>query len=186
MFSLRQTLSATLAATTLLSSGAALADPCDSLITTEMNWVRDTPSGYSRSIIVTTTSLNGAAQASYTVADLSKYSPASCLWLNGICYPLPASLSSYSSDSQYFNKDCVTTPGDYFPVCVNPFSDGSDTAKLTLTSTYLSINPDEAGLATTTISNLTCQNGVMYGFSSNSAPSLYVIDLARSEYVIPK
>ena len=61
MFTLRQTLSAALAAASLLSSGAALAEPCDTYLTTELNWVRDAPSGYSRGLGATIVSLTPAA-----------------------------------------------------------------------------------------------------------------------------
>jgi hypothetical protein len=186
MFSLRQTVSATLAAASLLSSGAALADPCDTYITTEMNWVRDAPSGYSRGLGATIVSLNGSAKASYTEAFLGKYSPASCLWFNGICYPIPASVSTYSSYSQYFNENCIQAQTEGFPYCLNPFSNGSYTSKVSLNSTSVSINPDASGASTITVSNLQCQNGVMYGFGNGTTPSLYTIRLSRSESAIPR
>ncbi len=183
---LRQTLSATLAAATLLSSGAALAGPCDTYITTEINWVRDAPSNYSRGIGVTVVSLNGSGKASYTEAVLERYSPASCLWLNGYCYPIPASVSTYSSYSQYFNENCVQAQTSGFPWCPNPFSNGSYTSRVSLNSTSLSINPDASGAPTITVSNLQCQNGVMYGFGNGTTPAMYTIRLNRSEIPIPQ
>lgn len=186
MSTLRQTLSATLAAASLLSSGAALADPCDTYITTEMNWVRDAPSGYSRGLATTIVSLNGSTKASYTEAILGRYSPAACLWFNGVCIPIPASVSTYSSYSQYFNENCAQIQTDGFPYCPNPFSNGSYTSKVSLNSTSLSINPDPTGDATITVSNLQCQNGVMYGFGNGTTPGLYTIRLNRSEVPIPR
>lgn len=187
MFTLRQTLSATLAAATLLSSGAALADPCDTYISTEINWVRDAPWGYSRGLGVTIVSLNGSDKASYTEAFMGRYSPATCIWFNGVCIPVPASVSTYTSASQYFNENCIEAqPDGGFPYCLNPFSNGSYTSRVSLTSTYLSINPDPAGAATITVSNLQCQNGVMYGFGNGTTPGLYTIRLSRSQIAIPQ
>lgn len=187
MSPLRQTLSATLAAATLLSSGAALADPCDTYLTTELNWVRDAPSNYTRGLGVTIVSLNGAEKASYTEAFLSRYTAAGCLYFNGVCIPFPASVATYSSSSQYFNENCIQAqPDGGFPYCLNPFSNGSYTSKVTLTSTYLSINPDPTGHSTITVSNLQCQNGVMYGFGNGTTPSLYTIRLSRSQIAIPQ
>lgn len=183
---LRQTLSATLAAASLLSSGAALADPCDTYLATELNWVRDTPSGYSRGLGATIVSLNGSDKASYTEAYLGRYTAAGCLYLNGVCIPFPASVSTSSSYSQYFNENCIQAQTDGFPYCLNPFSNGSYTSKVTLTSTYLSINPDPTGDATITVSNLQCQNGVMYGFGNGTSPGLYTIRLSRSQIAIPR
>jgi hypothetical protein len=184
MSSLRQSLSATFVALSLLAAGTASADPCDTYITTEMNWVRDTPSHYWRYLLATVISLNDNSKASYTEATLSKYSPSTCIWWNGACIPVPASLSTSSSTSQYFNQNCAQVQGDPFPFCVNPFSNGSYTSKVTLNSTSLSINPDPSGDATITVSNLTCQNGVMYGFGSGTTPGMYVIKLTRHEDVI--
>jgi hypothetical protein len=186
MFILRQSLSATLAAARLLAAGAALADPCDTYITTEINWVRDAPSGYSRGLGATIVSLNGGAKASYTEAFLGRYSPASCLWFNGFCYPIPASVSTTSSYSQYFNENCIQAQTDGFPYCLNPFSNGSYTSRVSLNSTSLTINPDPSGAATITVSNLQCQNGVMYGFGNGTTPGLYTIRLSRSEMAIPR
>jgi hypothetical protein len=187
MSPLRQILSATLAAVTLLSAGVALADPCDTYITTEINWVRDAPWGYSRGLGATIVSLNGSEKASYTEAFLGRYTAAGCIYLNGVCLPIPASVSTYSSYSQYFNENCIQAqPDGGFPYCLNPFSNGSYTSKVTLTSTYLSINPDPTGHATITVSNLQCQNGVMYGFGNGTTPGLYTIRLSRSQIAIPQ
>lgn len=186
MSPLRQILFATLAAASLLASGAALADPCDTYITTELNWVRDAPSGYSRGLGVTIVSLNGADKASYTETILSRYTAAGCIYLNGVCIYVPASVSTYTSASQYFNENCIQSqPDGGFPYCLNPFSNGSYTSRVSLTSTYLSINPDPSGDATITVSNLQCQNGVMYGFGNGTSPGLYTIRLSRSQIAIP-
>ena len=126
------------------------------------------------------------AAGRYTDAYLGKYSPASCLWFNGVCIPIPASVSTYSSYSQYFNENCILAQTDGFPYCLNPFSNGSYTSKVSLNSTSLSINPDPSGAATITVSNLQCQNGVMYGFGNGTTPSLYTIRLSRSESAIPR
>jgi hypothetical protein len=183
----RQTLSATLAAASLLSSGAALAEPCDAYIATELNWVRDAPSNYTRGLGATIVSLNGSDKASYTEAYLSRYTPAGCIYLNGVCIFMPASVATNSSYSQYFNENCIQSqPDGGFPYCLNPFSNGSYTSRVSLTSTSLSINPDPTGHATITVSNLQCQNGVMYGFGNGTSPGLYTIRLSRLQLAIPR
>ena len=173
-----------LAVTGALVAGTAAANPCDAYITQEMNWVRDAPAGVERSINANIISLDGGAKASYTIATLDKYSPESCLWLNGLCYRMPASLATTASESQYFNQNCVKAPDSF--LCLNPFSNGSYTAKVRLTSTTLTIDPDRVGDANITLGGLTCQNNVMYGFSGGATPGMYVVNLSRSEFVAPK
>ena len=158
------------------------------------------PSLVNRSLVLTVSSLQGGAKATYAEAGLSAITPAGCSTLFGVSMCWGERIRGDVSPV-YGNWACVTdNSGDVISFCLNPFNDGPDTARFLLSAPFeglglgtiapggLTISAQTSGIASASlpIANLVCDKGLMYGFTSAANSPLYVVAIERRELGVPR
>lgn len=180
-----------------LSSAAHAAD-CTPTLQAHLDWVKAPPYNKSRSLEVIITTLKDGGVATYYAGNLTKFTAKSCATTGTLMSCAGDRVATHSDYPAYVygNWSCVTDScgGGGFASCLNPFNEGPDRARVTLSTPYvlakggLSIVAQTGGVSSATIplSSLSCDKGIMYGFTSALNSPLYAVEIKRLEVGIPQ
>lgn len=176
----------------------ALAAPCGPVLQSYLTWVKSPGPGHTRSLGFTLTSLAASGKSEYAEGTMSNYTARHCGQIGSAyaCWPESISTDSDQNPQVYGNWSCVMDlSGPGFHSCLNPFNEGPDRAHLTLAaSTFLhsggglTMGALTPGITTAKVplDSLSCENGVMSGFSTGASPTLFAITLSELDQTIPR
>lgn len=167
----------------VFTSAAHAQSNCQSYLQTELGWVAQDPYGRGFEYTIATNqawrSPATHSLVSYTEGFLGNYQAGYSYYnpLSGLYVTVPASVSSTGA-KQYFNdRRYGGTYNNLYPFNAS----AADSLGVRLEQTgRVTITLESWGNGSFTITNTTCANGVIYGFSNETNPVMYVIALTRT------